>query len=193
MGSSLNKTLEIGLKEWAIVCSALAGGEQIVLLRKGGIYESAGEFEVEHRQFLLFPTYLHQKQSMLKPPQAAAMVQRATEPEVVELAAAGVVTDIIRLNSRSQMDAIEDQHIWTAPLIDMRFNYRPENPLYLMLVRAWKLPAVVKLANTMEFAGCKSWVPLGQAISTEGATPAMSDEAYAAKQEMIRQRLSSAK
>jgi len=44
----------------AVVCSALEAGRQIILLRKGGIYESAGEFEIEHRQFLFFPTFLHQ-------------------------------------------------------------------------------------------------------------------------------------
>jgi hypothetical protein len=52
--------LSIALKEWATLCRALETGRQIILLRKGGIYESAGEFEVEHRRFLLFPTYLHQ-------------------------------------------------------------------------------------------------------------------------------------
>lgn len=187
----LKSTLDVGLKEWASVCAALSAGEQIILLRKGGIYESAGEFEVEHRQFLLFPTYLHQKQSMLKPAAAATMVHRATEPDEVELSTAGVVTDIVRVSHRGQMDALENQHIWTAPLIDMRFNYRPENPLFLMLLRAIKLPGTARLANTMEFAGCKSWVPLGQEISTAGATPALDDAAYAARREQVLNALTS--
>ena len=58
-------SLQVGLKEWAVVCGALASGRQMVLLRKGGIYEAAGEFEVEHREFLLFPTYLHQNPQMI--------------------------------------------------------------------------------------------------------------------------------
>jgi hypothetical protein len=59
--------LNIGLKEWAAVCTALETGRQMVLLRKGGIYESAGEFEIEHRRFFLFPSYLHQKPDQIKP------------------------------------------------------------------------------------------------------------------------------
>ena len=64
--------LNVALKEWATVCAALGDGRQMILLRKGGIYESAGEFEIEHRQFLLFPTYLHQNAEMLKPAAHAA-------------------------------------------------------------------------------------------------------------------------
>ena len=62
----LPPALNIALKEWDTVCRALAAGRQILLLRKGGIYESAGGFEIENRQFLLFPTFLHQNPQMLK-------------------------------------------------------------------------------------------------------------------------------
>src|SRR6478672_9678911 len=60
-------SLSVALKEWATVCHALETGRQMLLLRKGGIYEAAGEFELENREFLLFPTYLHQNLKMLKP------------------------------------------------------------------------------------------------------------------------------
>src|SRR4051812_30851462 len=98
-------SLSVALKEWASVCRALEEGRQMLLLRKGGIYESAGEFEVEHREFLLFPTYLHQNVKMLKPSEHAAFEPRSAEPDDVVVAAAGVVTDIIELKSRRQMDA----------------------------------------------------------------------------------------
>ena len=35
------------LKEWAVVARALGSGRQTLLLRKGGIHERRGEFEVE--------------------------------------------------------------------------------------------------------------------------------------------------
>ncbi len=74
-------TISTGLKEWATICNALERGRQIVLLRKGGIHESAGEFELEHREFLLFPTYLHQKLEMLKEPDRAGFTPATSEPE----------------------------------------------------------------------------------------------------------------
>ena len=182
---TLPTSLQIALKEWATVCHALEAGRQTVLLRKGGIYEAAGEFELENPQFLLFPTYLHQNLKMLKDEAHAGFQPRVAEPERVALSAAGVVTDILRLQSRAQMDALDAEHIWTAPLIDMRFNYRPENPLYLLLVRAYRLPQATVVENTPAYAGCKSWVPLEQPVETGAATPVLDDETYEARRQRI--------
>ena len=188
----LPTSLQVGLKEWAVVCRALEQGRQMILLRKGGIYEAAGEFEVEHRQFLLFPTYLHQNLKMLKPSEHAGFEPRSAEPEQVSITAAGVVTDIIELKSRAQIDAIDDEHVWTPPLIDMRFNYRPENPLYLLLVRAYRLNHPVVLANTPAYAGCKSWVPLEQPVEVGDAQPVLDDARYRLRRQSILERIGGA-
>src|SRR3954447_25734012 len=111
-------SLQVALKEWAAVCRALETGKQTILLRKGGIYESAGEFEVEHRQFLLFPTYLHQNLKMLKPEAHAGFEPHSAEPAKITISSAAEVTDIIELKDRKQMDALDAEHIWTPPLID---------------------------------------------------------------------------
>src|SRR5687768_17442292 len=103
---SLPNPLQIALKEWATVCHALETGRQMLLLRKGGIYEAAGEFELENPQFLLFPTYLHQNLNMLKPGDQAGFEPRSAEPAQVGISAAGEVTDIVQLKSRAQMDAL---------------------------------------------------------------------------------------
>ena len=190
MTAPLPQTLDVGLKEWAIVCRAMGEGRQILLLRKGGIYESAGEFELEHRRFVFFPTYLHQNLAMLKPEAQRGFEPRAAEPERVELSLAGEVTDIIPVKSREQMDEIEDAHVWTSPLIDMRFNYRPENPLYLLLVRAYRLgTGGVTVENTPAYAGCKSWVPLETPVSTARAEAVLDDTAYGLQRQLILARL----
>ncbi len=186
---SIPASLSVALKEWASVCHALETGRQILLLRKGGIHETAGEFELEHPEFLLFPTYLHQNIRMLKASEHAAFTPLSAEPEKITLSALGVATDIIRLGSRRQMDALDDAHIWTPPLIDMRFAYRPENPLYLLLVRAYVLSQAVTIDNTPDYAGCKSWVPLTQAIDTTGATPAITDGDYERRKDVIMERI----
>jgi hypothetical protein len=178
-------SLQIALKEWATVCNALESGRQMILLRKGGIYEAAGEFELENQQFLLFPTYLHQNLNMLKPEAHAGFTAVSAEPGEVRISAAGVVTDVVQLCSREQMDRIDDEHVWTKPLIDMRFNYKPQNPLYLMLVRAYRLHRTVTVANTPAYAGCKSWVPLEEPIGTADAIPVMNDLKYEVRRKRI--------
>jgi len=182
-------SLQWALKEWAAVCSALEEGRQVVLLRKGGVYEAKTGFELENREFLLFPTYLHQNLQSLKAGEHGRFEARSTEPEQVTLSAAGVATDIVRLQSRAQMEAIDDEHVWEKPLIDMRFNYRPENPLYLLLVRVYRLrePAVVR--NTPEYAGCKSWVPLVHEIATGGAAAVLDDGQYEMRRKQIVERV----
>ena len=42
----------IAFKEWAVVVDALGQGEQVLILRKGGIREERGEFHVDHREFI---------------------------------------------------------------------------------------------------------------------------------------------
>jgi hypothetical protein len=182
-------SLQVALKEWATVCRALETGRQIVLLRKGGIYESGGEFELDHPEFLLFPTYLHQNLKMLKPEAHAGFEPHTAEPDLVRLSAAGVVTDIVQVTSGAQVDAIDAEHVWTAPLIDMRFNYKPQNPLYLMLVRAYRLREPVAVENTPAYAGCKSWVPLDGPIATGGATPVLDNVQYESRRRAILQKV----
>src|SRR5262245_61641814 len=104
-------SLNVALKEWATVCRALESGGQIILLRKGGIYESGGEFHVENREFLLFPTYVHQNLKMLKDSEHAGFEAKSAEPDEIAISAAGIVSDIIELKSRQQMDTLNEEHI----------------------------------------------------------------------------------
>jgi hypothetical protein len=192
-GMPLPESMNVALKEWAVVCDALASGKQIILLRKGGIYEAAGEFELEHREFLLFPTFLHQNATMLKSEFRGGVEKRDAEPGEILISSAARVTDIIQLQSRQQMDAIDGEHIWSPPLIEMRFSYRPQNPLYLLIVRAYRLPEPVKIVNTPAYAGCKSWVPLDVVISTRGALPAVDDAPFDLRRAQISEHVAAAK
>ncbi len=72
-------TCHMALKEWAITVEALSNGDQILLLRKGGIHEDGKDFRVIHREFVLYPTYEHQKAELLQPehqPALEALLQR---------------------------------------------------------------------------------------------------------------------
>lgn len=181
----MQASLHTGLKEWATVVDALASGRQILILRKGGILEQSvkNRFSITHDQFVFFPTYLHQSRAQLKP--EIAMEPANTEPGEVRLGVAGEVTDILKVQSRAAIDRLDDQHIWMPALIDMRFNYKPLNPLYLVLVRAYQLPRSVTVINSPAFAGCKSWVPLDNAIDTRGAAQALDDAAYTIRRQAI--------
>src|SRR5436853_6236082 len=48
------------LKEWSNVIDALGRGEQVILIRKGGIADP--KFGIEAERFYLYPTFFHQQQ-----------------------------------------------------------------------------------------------------------------------------------
>src|SRR5947199_10702463 len=80
--------MNIALKEWAVAVEAIARGEQVVLVRKGGIREEAREFRIEHERFLLYPTYEHQREDLLQVPfrpELAAAPAGWSGPETVTL------------------------------------------------------------------------------------------------------------
>lgn len=181
----LPPNLPIALKEWKLVEDALASGRQILLLRKGGISDLGGEFSVEHNSFVFFPTYVHQNLQMVKPDAREGFEARSAEPEKVAIVSAGEVTDILRIRDREQMDRLDAEHVWASPLIDMRFSYRPQSPLYLLLIRAYRLAIPIAVDNTPAYAGCKSWVPLESPVATAGAMPALTDEQYADRRHRI--------
>jgi hypothetical protein len=176
-------SLEVALKEWDAVCSALAAGRQIMLLRKGGIHEEAGEFQLEHRRFLLFPTFLHQERRLLKPEVQHLVSPVAAEPSRLTLALFAEAVDILPVRNLAPLSQME--HVWADELLRMRWDYRPENPLYVLTLRVFRLPQPVSIANTPAYAGCRSWVKLDGPIALEGAAPVMADEAFESRRRVL--------
>ena len=182
----MQKTLDIALKEWSLVCDALLSGAQSILLRKGGIYESAGEFELEHSQFLLYPTFAHQNPNMVKPAWRPFIQPCRQEPKVLSIAGWASVHWISLVPGRRAFDQLSDIHLWDKPLIDKRFSYRPDYPLYVLVLRAWRLPQPRELSVHEDYAGCRSWVPLQAPVAIDGSRPAGPPEAVEEIKERIR-------
>jgi len=173
--------LNVALKEWSIVCDLLGEGRLALLLRKGGIHEDqgAGVFRLEHPRFAFFPSWAHQKPTSIKP-EHRDRVEVLDEPAEIPLSVIGEASKIWEVPSREAFEQLDDLHCWTAEHLDMRFNYKPDRPLYLLAVRAATLPAPHVIPNTWEYGGCKSWVPLADehAVDTAAATPALPDDAF---------------
>lgn len=168
-------TLSVALKEWHLVIQALLGGQQLVLLRKGGILEANNEFELEHQTFLLYPTFVHQQLNGIKPEWRDKVQQHAQEPSEILIEGYATAKQIFEVPCREAMDQLHDLHVWDPPLLDMRFNYRPEKPLYLVVLQAFRLADPVRVANKLAYAGCKSWVPLDEKINIDGAIKSVDD------------------
>ena len=58
--------MPVAFKEWAVTVRALAEGEQLLTLRKGGIREESRHFELDHDRFFLYPTFDHQRNNLVR-------------------------------------------------------------------------------------------------------------------------------
>lgn len=174
-----------------MVVKVLQEGRQILLLRKGGIAEAGGQFQVQHREFFLYPTFLHQDRQYIRPefhPTFDA-IQKGEVFGRVRVASYAVVEEVIQATDLALLHKLEPYHIWTPAYLDLRYHYKPENPLYVILLRTYTLPQVVEFEETKAYRGCKSWVPLEFAIATTGATPVLTDRAFQGQAQAIRETL----
>lgn len=172
--------MNVALKEWAVVIEAMARGRQHFLLRKGGIAEGKHGFEVQHRKFLLYPTWEHQQVRSLRPEFHDLFEQtRPPRPGTVRFQYVAEVTDILQAPAQQEaMLPLEADHIWTPSYLEMRYQYRPERPLFILLLRLHGLGTDREIPEIPRYAGCRSWVGLEQEVAVEAAAPVSSDEEW---------------
>ena len=172
--------MRTALKEWAVVTEALARGNQLFLLRKGGIAEGRRGFELKHHEFLFFPTTEHQHADWVRPEHHTLFDEPGTQQvDSLDLTYRGQVSDIVPAPlSVEQMRVLEPHHIWTDGFIQKRYKYRPDLPLYLVIVRLYRLLDPVSIAVEPRYAGCRSWVDLSDDVRVEPAHPAVPDTRF---------------
>jgi len=181
-------TTSHALKEWAVAVNALESGKTIMLLRKGGIHEQNGNFQVAHKQILLYPTYEHQQAFMLKPEYANRVypVTSGWHPETVRIGSWAEITDILPVSDEFLVNALLPFHIWNEHFISDRLKWKPRQPLYILLLRTYKLTQEQEIPYYPKYGGCKSWIDLDKSINLQETTPALSDFAYTQLVQRIR-------
>ncbi len=171
-------------KEWAVIVDALGRGDQIVILRKGGISEGRGGFQMEQPRFLLFPTLFHQqRESVVGPAQARYDLIAPDFPPRgrlrLEYFAEVVVAE--QLHSLDDANALHGQHVWRDEVIAERFDWGREKAISALAVKVFRLPRVVELPMLPSYGGCKSWVELDREIAIDGARPVLPQSEFVSK------------
>ncbi|MBE9124903.1 MULTISPECIES: DUF1802 family protein [unclassified Coleofasciculus] len=176
----MESTTTQALKEWAVAVDALEQGKTIVLLRKGGIREEGNRFQVAYDQVLLYPTYEHQQPDLLKAEYTHQVtpVTSGWHPETVRVGSWAEITDILRVSEPPDLEALSPYHIWNEKFVSARFKWKPRQPLYILLLRTYKLTSVHQIPYRSEYGGCRSWIDLAAPISLEGSVPVLGDGEY---------------
>lgn len=182
--------MQTAFKEWAIVVEALGRGEQIVILRKGGIAEGTGGFRAEHERFWLFPTQFHQQAEGVMPEAAARFANLKKPAEgIVPIQFACEVVDSRALNSLEQAQRLLGQHIWREEIVAERFDWGRDQGIYAMAVRVRGLPEAKELPLLEGYAGCRSWIELEPEMDFVDTLPVLSDDVFAEKQAAFQEAL----
>jgi hypothetical protein len=173
--------MRIAFKEWAVVVDALGRGEQILVLRKGGIREGRDGFTVEHPEFLLFPTQFHQQRESVLPAAQARFDELTPHwppPERVRIEYFAHTVEWRRLEALSDAERLRGQHCWRDEVIAERFEWGRRKDIFALALRVFRLPLPVELPVSPAYAGCKSWVELENDLSLTGATAVLDEPAF---------------
>jgi hypothetical protein len=158
------------LKEWSNVVAALGRGDQVILIRKGGIADVS--FALEASQFYLYPTYFHQGESEARP--------------VVEISHWCEVVDSWSVRDVAMLASLENEVVLPRETLDARYRFRPDQALFVFGVRTWKLATPQNVAFREEYAGCRSWISTEEEIDVDGSTPVLqADELNARIQRVV--------
>lgn len=183
----MRERITLALKEWAIVVDALAGGRQILLLRKGGLAEATGRFEVEARAFALVPTFEHQRPEAVLPVVRSRLATLAASPPTthVPLHHLATVEEVFLVGDLGTARRLAPHHIWSDALVRQRFEGGDGPGLTGLLVRVFRLPAPVELPLAAA-GGCTSWVRLERPLEATGAVPVLEEAAFATRCDAVR-------
>lgn len=179
--------MALALKEWHVVSEAIARGDQVITVRKGGIHEKA--FGVEGGAFWLFPNWEHQTAAEVKPAWHGELARSDAErpaPGIVPIRARCEVVRTWELDARADgpaaerlLAALDRFHLWTTATLIERLVWRPTKPLVVLLVRASALPDPVLIERTEAHGGCRSWVEVPDDLPVDALLPSLTDDAFA--------------
>lgn len=159
----------IAFKEWQVVCKALATGRQTVILRKGGIHEGREGFAWKHDKFALFPTRFHAQEEGVRPEDwkqlGAEQSSEWQEGDVVPIQWQCRVIRAITLDSWSDIQALEKEHIWTEAVVRERFEWEMKGiqgeSLHAAFIETEEIPGSLSVVyRKSRHGGCRSWLEL---------------------------------
>ena len=175
------------LKEWATVVKALENGDQNIILRKGGILETASGFNLASKKFLLFPTYEHQENKHLKPNfQGYLENAKKNNPKNGhnKISSYAEVLAEADVSSEEKIKSLSPFHIWSDDYIKERMNWMPEKPMKVVFLKIFKV-SELQIPLKSEYEGCKSWIDINEEFST--GKPVLSDSEINSKLEKFKE------
>ena len=172
---------QMALKEWAVTVEAMAKGDQVLLLRKGGIHEDGKDFRVIHREFLFYPTYLHQKEDLLQPayqPALRKLLEQPQDNDRITFSYWARAEDLLEISEQEKVDNLKPHHIWTTAYAQSKLHWKPMLPMSVLFLRIYKLEQPATVPYLPEYGGCTSWVEVLSDVNLGRMEPVLNDAEF---------------
>ena len=178
--------MKYALKEWSTTIEALGKGEIIAVWRKGGIED--GGFNIEQKQFVLFPTGTHQSLNKIKQEWWHLHDEKASpnKDNQIKVKYWALVEESIEVQTLEQLISISNQLINTNEHLVSSWDLYPDHKGKILLLRIYKLTNPILVPYSQDYAGCKSWIELKIDVPKIGSTSVLSFKEFNTKARFIR-------
>ena len=181
--------MPIAFKEWAVTVRALAEGEQLITLRKGGIREenaisrssttassstppsttSAGTSCVSRTS----PSCAARSRrasgpTASRPPTRSAATAGSRSPTACASAPGPRSPATTLITDPRCVDALSPYYVWTRDYAEKRLAWKRRHPLHVILLRTYRIPRPVTVKVRDEYGGCRSWLELHRELPVRG-------------------------
>ena len=178
--------MKYALKEWSTTIEALGKGKVIAIWRKDGI--EGKEFNIEQKQFVLFPAGTHQALDKVKP-ELWSLSEEKTFPNrdnQVKIKYWAEVEEVLEVKTLEALLRISNELINTNEHLASSWDLFPEHKGKVLLLRVYKLTNPILVPFSQDYAGCKSWIELKIDIPKIGSIPILSFKEYNLKARLIK-------
>jgi hypothetical protein len=110
--------------------------------------------------------------------------------ESVTIAGWADITDVATITTEEHLEAIASKLIWTDEYAASRLEWKQRDPLWVLILRTYRLDEPLTIPWADGYGGCTSWVDLSGLPTdprTAPAHPALSDVAFASKRKGVRE------
>jgi hypothetical protein len=147
---------------------------------------------MEHRVFVLFPTFEHQNAAQIEQRHEARLqrvVAEAPGAGFTTLTAWAEVTDAMEVTSDEAVRAIAEFSVFSPAYAVERLQWRPKKPLHVLVLRVHRLATAIRLDLLPAYGGCKSWIDLESEVALQPSSPALDPRAFEAMRGRVLARL----
>ncbi len=133
------------------------------------------------REFLFYPTDLHQNEDLLQPayqPTLRKVLEQPHDDDHITFSHWAKAEEVLEISEQEKVENLEPHYIWTTAYAQSRLHWKPMLPLSVLLLRVYGLEQPVTAPYLPEYGGCTSWVDILTDVNLGKMEPVLDDAEF---------------